>query len=80
MNHVVCLHHFVRRGQILVQQDGAKPHISKRVVDSIKSACHANGNNIDVLTQPPQSPDLIVLDLAFNIGTYAFNHSIQSIA
>lgn len=57
----------------IVQQDGAKPHISKHVVPTITVAGHEGRRNIDVITQPPQSPDLNLLDLAYI-------HSIQSAA
>ena len=57
----------------VVQQDGAKPHISKHIVPQIAAEGKRDGKNIVVETQPPQSPDLNVLDLAFN-------SSIQSVA
>jgi hypothetical protein len=57
-----------KRSSILnwvVQQDGAKPHVSKHVIGAIKEAGQRHGKRIIVYTQPPQSPDLNVLDLAF---------------
>ena len=48
-----------------VQQDGAKPHIQKINIPCIVAKGHSDGLNVDVITQPAQSPDIIVLDLCF---------------
>jgi hypothetical protein len=58
---------------ILLQQDGAKPHICKAAVSAVTAAGHISGRWIDVTTQPPKSPELNLLDLAFN-------YSLQKIA
>ena len=59
------------RPEIIIQEDNAKPHKAS-IRDAIKEAAASNGWNISVTTQPPNSPDLNVLDLGF------FN-SIQSL-
>jgi hypothetical protein len=50
---------------INVQQDGAKPHIAKTIIPAIKEESKKGKRLINMQTQPPQSPDLNVLDLAF---------------
>jgi hypothetical protein len=60
-----------------IQQDGAKPHVNKDIVAEISLSGHLNGRNIDVSTQPPQSPDLNVLDLAFLHSLQCFARRIK---
>ncbi|VFQ98898.1 unnamed protein product [Cuscuta campestris] len=49
---------------IIIQQDNAKPHVDP--ADSeIVQVCQENGWDIKVQLQPPNSPDLNVLDLGF---------------
>lgn len=50
---------------INVQQDGAKPHIAKTIIPAIQEESRKGKRLIAMQTQPPQSPDLNVLDLAF---------------
>ncbi|XP_074293660.1 uncharacterized protein LOC141620774 [Silene latifolia] len=57
--------------EIIIQQDNAKPHIKGNDLDFLMAA-NSNGFNISLTQQPPNSPDLNVLDLGF------FN-SIQSL-
>ncbi|CAM9818409.1 unnamed protein product, partial [Discosporangium mesarthrocarpum] len=52
---------------IWVQQGGAKPHTRYGVLTAIEAAA---GENFILETQPPNSPDLHILDLGFS-------HSIQ---
>jgi len=52
------------RVTVIVQQDGAKPHIAKTIVPVIKAEGRKGNRLIDIETQPPQSPDLNILDLA----------------
>jgi hypothetical protein len=52
--------------EVVVQQDGAKPHIKRDVLPLIREQGHLGRRNIRIDTQAPQSPDLNVLDLAFN--------------
>ncbi|ETI38655.1 hypothetical protein F443_15671 [Phytophthora nicotianae P1569] len=57
---------------IYIQQDNAKPHVSPR--DSyVMNTGQSDGWNIVVMFQPPNSPDLNVLDLGF----FASIQSIQ---
>lgn len=57
--------------KIFIQQDNAKPHLS--VSDGgLTAEAHKYGWNMEMKAQPPNSPDLNVLDLGFF-------HSIQSI-
>ncbi|ETW02055.1 hypothetical protein H310_05669 [Aphanomyces invadans] len=58
-------------GTIYIEQDNARPHISVDDADFVQAAI-ADGWKIKLTCQPPQSPDLNVLDLGF------FN-SIQSL-
>ncbi|KAF0750291.1 hypothetical protein AaE_006765, partial [Aphanomyces astaci] len=61
----------VANDRIFIQQDNARPHIA--VDDALfVQAATEGGWNIKLMCQPPQSPDLNVLDLGF------FN-SIQSL-
>jgi hypothetical protein len=50
---------------IIIQQDGAKPHTGHHNVALIDEAGHLDGWKISMVTQPPQSPDLNKLDLCF---------------
>ncbi|ETW01479.1 hypothetical protein H310_06990 [Aphanomyces invadans] len=50
--------------RVVVQQDNAKPHIPPTDPD-IVAACKSDGWDIEVKFQPPNSPDLNVLDLGF---------------
>ncbi|XP_010677754.1 uncharacterized protein LOC104893356 [Beta vulgaris subsp. vulgaris] len=49
---------------IFIQQDNARPHIQGNN-EAFKAAATQNGFNIMLIQQPPQSPDLNVLDLGF---------------
>lgn len=49
---------------IIIQQDGAKPHNGLGNEAFIRDAGIADGWKIIMLTQPAQSPDLNILDLA----------------
>lgn len=49
---------------IYIQQDNARPHI-KPSDEEFTHAATQNGFNIQLIFQPPQSPDLNVLDLGF---------------
>ncbi|KAJ0391764.1 hypothetical protein P43SY_012098 [Pythium insidiosum] len=61
------------RGRVIfIQQDNAKPHLPPTDPDVI-AAGTADGWNIRMLCQPPNSPDLNVLDLGF----FASIQSIQ---
>ena len=53
-----------RHNPIFIQQDNAKSH---RVNDhqDLLEACSSDGFNIEVINQPPNSPDTNVLDLGF---------------
>ncbi|CAM9256569.1 unnamed protein product [Pylaiella littoralis] len=53
-----------RENTIFCQQDNAKPH---RVNDDegLREACSSNGFDIELINQPPNSPDTNILDLGF---------------
>jgi hypothetical protein len=51
--------------EIIIQQDGAKPHVKKSIQDELDMACKEGGWHISIVTQPPQSPDMNKNDLAF---------------
>jgi hypothetical protein len=50
---------------VIVQQDGASPHVGKGNLEYFRQEGRKNGWKIKVVTQPPQSPDLNVNDLGF---------------
>lgn len=51
---------------VTFRQEGAKPHVKTDTLYEIKQNGCLNGRRINVDTQPPNSPDLNLLDLAFN--------------
>ena len=57
-----------RHNPIFIQQDNAKPH---RVNDhqDLLEACCSDGFNIEVINQPPNSPDTNILDLCFSASS-----------
>jgi hypothetical protein len=61
-----------KRMTIRIQQDNAKPHIPADDSDVI-AACYSDGWNIELVFQPPNSPDFNVLDL----GYFASIQSLQ---
>jgi hypothetical protein len=56
---------FLLGEDVIVQQDGALAHTGKGNVEKINNLDHENGWNIEVVTQPAQSPDLNINDLGF---------------
>jgi hypothetical protein len=56
-----------------IQQDGAKPHVNKHVAAAISAGGCTGNRNIGITTQSAQSPDVMVLDLAFfsSLQSYA---------
>ncbi|XP_074314581.1 uncharacterized protein LOC141649802 [Silene latifolia] len=50
---------------ILIQQDNARPHITNKDADFRRAGTEDGWNNIEFTHQPPNSPDLNVLDLRF---------------
>ena len=59
--------HWAKR--VVVQHDGATPHTGKGTEDILKQAGkndNANEQQIELVRQPPNSPDMNVLDLCFN--------------
>lgn len=50
---------------IIIQHDNAKPHLINFEDQRFHNECHNNGWNISFRYQPPNSPDLNVLDLCF---------------
>ncbi|XP_074291131.1 uncharacterized protein LOC141617897 [Silene latifolia] len=49
---------------IIIQQDNARPHLKSNDPDFLNAA-QATGYNISLTQQPPNSPDLNILDLGF---------------
>ena len=65
------------RGEaIFIQQDNATPHI---LLDDpeVVEACTADGWNIQMICQPPNSPDLNVLDLGFFASIQALQYRAE---
>lgn len=58
---------------ILLQQDNARPHISDSDLE-FKEAATKNGFNIQLVFQPPQSPDLNILDLCLFRSVQSIQH------
>jgi hypothetical protein len=52
-------------GAVEVQMDNAPGHVGLTVVEDLETFCEDNGLNITFALQPPQSPDLNILDLSF---------------
>lgn len=50
---------------VVVQMDGAKPHIKGSIQSAIATACNADGFRITLKKQPANSPDFNILDLGF---------------
>jgi hypothetical protein len=50
---------------VYIQQDGAKPHTGKGVIERVEAAGSVDGWRFSMKTQPAQSPDLNILDLGF---------------
>lgn len=53
-----------RRNTIYIQQDNAKPHISSADPEFIQHAA-SDGYDIRLVCQPPNSPDMNILDLGY---------------
>ncbi|XP_021861639.2 uncharacterized protein [Spinacia oleracea] len=58
---------------ILIQQDNARPHINRNDAEFLDAATQ-EGFNIQLICQPPQSPDLNVLDLGFFRAIQSLQH------
>ena len=63
----------LRKGEIIIQQDNAKPHCSINH-ELIVLECQKDGWNITFQCQPPNSPDLNVLDLGYFNSIQALQH------
>ncbi|CAM9807061.1 unnamed protein product [Choristocarpus tenellus] len=50
---------------VVVQQDGASPHMGKGNSEISSGAGKTNGWSIRLVTQPSNSPDLNIMDLCF---------------
>ncbi|XP_074314595.1 uncharacterized protein LOC141649819 [Silene latifolia] len=59
--------------RIYIQQDNAKPHISAQDLDFL-SVAKSDGFDIDLVCQPPNSPDLNILDLVFFRSIQTLQH------
>ena len=53
---------------IVIQQDEATPHTGHGTVDTINAYIHQHGWNCTLVNEPPQSPDLNLLDLSLFHG------------
>ncbi|KAF0697191.1 Aste57867_12111 [Aphanomyces stellatus] len=61
---------------ILVQQDNARPHVDSNG-PAVVRACESGGWDIRFFNQPPQSPDLNVLDLGFFNAIQALQQQME---
>ncbi|XP_021748422.1 uncharacterized protein LOC110714231 [Chenopodium quinoa] len=60
-------------GTIWVQQDNATPHLQLHDIE-FRNATNTDGFNIHLIAQPPNCPDLNVLDLGFFNAIQAIQH------
>ncbi|XP_026428378.1 uncharacterized protein LOC113324270 [Papaver somniferum] len=60
--------------KIFIQQDNAKPHVHENDKEFLE-AVRSYGLDIELLCQPPNSPDLNVLDLRFFSAISALHHT-----
>ena len=51
--------------KIIIQHDGAPAHTGKNLSTRVENLCSTEGWRVILRTQPPQSPDLNILDLGF---------------
>ncbi|KAH7835594.1 hypothetical protein Vadar_027734 [Vaccinium darrowii] len=58
---------------IYIQQDNARPHIHPLDAEFVEAA-HKDGFNIQLVCQPPNSPDMNVLDLGFFRAIQSLQH------
>ena len=56
---------WLRNQEIVVQQDGARPHTGKGNLDALRQAGNEGHWSINLIMQPAQSPDLNINDLGF---------------
>ncbi|XP_074315129.1 uncharacterized protein LOC141651310 [Silene latifolia] len=64
-------------GNIWIQQDNAKPHISPKDLDFLEVA-KSDGFDMELICQPPNSPDLNILDLGFFRSIQNLQHKKSS--
>ncbi|KAH9118627.1 hypothetical protein LEN26_011997, partial [Aphanomyces euteiches] len=62
--------------RIYMQQDNARPHVSPDDA-AVASACHIDGWDIQLMNQPPNSPDLNILDLGFFNSIQALQQTME---
>ena len=55
-------YHHAKRS-VVIQLDGAKPHVARGIQEELQAECLKDGFRITIQRQPPQSPDLNILDL-----------------
>ncbi|KAG2816895.1 hypothetical protein PC113_g23033 [Phytophthora cactorum] len=59
---------------IKVQQDNAGPHVQDDNADIIEAGQEGGGWDIQMVSQPPRSPDMSVLDLGFFNSLQSLQH------
>ncbi|XP_074298895.1 uncharacterized protein LOC141629867 [Silene latifolia] len=64
-------------GKIWIQQDNAKPYISPKDLDFLEVA-KSDGFDMELICQPPNSPDLNILDLGFFRSIQSLQHKKSS--
>ncbi|VFQ62496.1 unnamed protein product [Cuscuta campestris] len=62
---------------IIIQQDNAKPHIDVNDPEFVQVA-NADGYSIELTCQPPNSPDLNILDLGFFASIQSLQHQTST--
>ncbi|VFQ74328.1 unnamed protein product [Cuscuta campestris] len=62
---------------IIIQQDNAKPHIDVNDPEFVQAA-NADGYSIELTCQPPNSPDLNILDLGFFASIQSLQHQTST--
>ncbi|KAK9671894.1 hypothetical protein RND81_12G062300 [Saponaria officinalis] len=64
-------------GKIWIQQDNVKPHISSKDLDFLGVAT-SDGFDMNLISQPPNIPDLNILDLGFFRSIQSLQHKKSS--
>ena len=58
---------YAHEAKVFVQQDGASPHTGKQMIERLNriGAAFKTGPKLEVVQQPPNSPDMNICDLSF---------------
>jgi hypothetical protein len=70
---------YADEAKVFVQQDGASPHTGKNMLERLNrvGAAYKTGPKLEVVQQPPNSPDMNTCDLGFFRGLSTDVHKIR---